>query len=347
MFDTIVKTHTQHMSKDLGLAYTPAVAREAAPLYARVQRVVNELDWATFAPYVLEINRLKKQKGAVILAHNYMTPEIFHCVSDFSGDSLQLAQQAAAVDAQLIVQAGVHFMAETSKILSPDKTVLIPDVKAGCSLASSITGADVRLLREKYPNVPIVTYVNTSADVKAESDICCTSSNALKIVESLESDTVLMIPDKYLARNIAAQTKKKILTWEGACEVHERFTPEDIQKFRKAYPGAVILGHPECPPAVIEHCDFSGSTKAMSDYVTTHQPRKVVMITECSMSDNVSVNNPNVEFVRPCNLCPHMKRITLPKILESLLTHTHEVHVDAAVAARARLSVERMLQASK
>ncbi|MBI1215030.1 MAG: quinolinate synthase NadA [Alphaproteobacteria bacterium] len=348
MFDTVAKTaETQQMTAALGLSYSPAVAREAAPLYERVKRVVNELDWATFAPYVLEINRLKKEKGAVVLAHNYMTPEIFHCVSDFSGDSLQLAQQAAATDAQLIVQAGVHFMAETSKILSPEKTVLIPDLKAGCSLASSITGADVRLLRQKYPGVPIVTYVNTSADVKAESDICCTSSNALKIVESLESDTVLMIPDKYLARNIAKQTKKKILTWEGACEVHERFTPEDIRKFRKAYPGAVVLGHPECPPEVIAECDFSGSTKAMSDYVTDRQPRKVVMITECSMSDNVSVKNPNVEFVRPCNLCPHMKRISLPKILNSLLTHTHEVEVDLAVAARAKAAVEKMLEASK
>lgn len=335
MFDTIHKTAP--------LSFTPAVARETAPLYEKVKRVVNELDWATYAPYILEINRLKKQMGAVILAHNYMTPEIFHCISDFAGDSLQLAQQAAKVDADLIIQAGVHFMAETSKILSPDKTVLIPDMRAGCSLASSITGADVRLLREKYPNVPIVTYVNTSAEVKAESDICCTSSNALHIVNSLPGDTVLMIPDQYLARNIAKQTHKKILTWQGACEVHERFTPDDIIKFRKAYPGAVILGHPECPPEVINECDFAGSTKAMADYVTQHKPAKVVMITECSMSDNVSVQNPDVEFVRPCNLCPHMKRISLPKILHSLQTRTTEVTVDPAVIDRARLAVERML----
>ncbi len=335
MFDTIHRTEA--------LAFTPAVARETAPLYDKVKRVVNELDWATYAPYILEINRLKKQMGAVILAHNYMTPEIFHCISDFAGDSLQLAQQAAKVDADLIIQAGVHFMAETSKILSPDKTVLIPDMRAGCSLASSITGADVRLLREKYPNVPIVTYVNTSADVKAESDICCTSSNALHIVNSLPGDTVLMIPDQYLARNIAKQTHKKILTWQGACEVHERFTPDDIRKFRKAYPGAVILGHPECPPEVINECDFAGSTKAMADYVTQHKPAKVVMITECSMSDNVSVQNPDVEFVRPCNLCPHMKRISLPKILHSLQTRTTEVTVDPAVIDRARVAVERML----
>ena len=258
-------------------------------------------------------------------------------------DTLQLAQQAAKTDSDLIVQAGVHFMAETSKILSPEKTVLIPDMRAGCSLASSITGADVRLLREKYPGVPIITYVNTSAEVKAESDICCTSSNALAIVESFPGDKVLMIPDKYLARNIAKQTKKTVLTWEGACEVHERFTPEDIKKFRKAWPGAVVLAHPECPPEVVAEADFAGSTKAMSDYVTEKQPKRVVLVTECSMSDNVSVNNPNVEFVRPCNLCPHMKRITLPAILKSLQTRTTAVEVDATVAGRAREAVERML----
>jgi quinolinate synthase len=340
MFDTI---HTGAGHTDTSLKYTPAVAREAAPYYERVKRVINELDWSTYAPYVLEINRLKKEMGAVILAHNYMTPEIFHCVSDFAGDSLQLAQQAAKTDSDLIIQAGVHFMAETSKILSPEKTVLIPDMRAGCSLASSITGADVRLLRQKFPGVPIVTYVNTSADVKAESDICCTSSNALAIVDSLPGDTVLMIPDQFLARNIARQTKKKILTWQGACEVHEKFTPEDIKKFRKAWPGAVVLAHPECPPEVCAEADFSGSTKAMSDYVTNHQPAKVVMITECSMSDNVSVNNPNVEFVRPCNLCPHMKRITLPAILKSLQTRTTEVLVDPAVALRAKAAVDAML----
>ena len=340
MFDSVdaIKAHNTP-----ALAFTPAVAREAAPYYDRVKRVVSELDWATYAPYVLEINRLKKEMGAVVLAHNYMTPEIFHCVSDFSGDSLQLAQQAARTNADIIVQASVHFMAETSKILSPEKTVLIPDMRAGCSLASSITGADVRLLREKYPGVPIITYVNTSAEVKAESDICCTSSNALAIVESFPGDTVLMIPDQYLARNIARQTKKKVLTWQGACEVHEKFTPQDIQKFRKAWPGVVVLAHPECPPEVCAEADFSGSTKAMSDYVTNHKPVKVVMITECSMSDNVSVNNPNTEFVRPCNLCPHMKRITLPAILKSLQTRTTEVLVDTAVSVRAKQAVDRML----
>jgi quinolinate synthase len=340
MFDIITKTEKP-------LPYTPAVARESAPLYNKVRRVVSELDWAQHAAYILEINRLKKEMGAVLLAHNYMTPEIFHCVADFAGDSLQLAQQAAKVEANIIVQAGVHFMAETSKILSPDKTVLIPDMRAGCSLAASITAADVRLLREKFPGVPIVTYVNTSAEVKAESDICCTSANALKIVDSLPGDTVLMIPDQYLARNTAKLTKKKVLTWQGACEVHERFTPGNIRIFRAAYPGAVILAHPECPPEVVAECDFAGSTKAMADYVTEKQPRKVVLITECSMSDNLSATNPNVEFVRPCNLCPHMKRITLPGILKSLQTKTTEIKVDPAVAARAKQAIDNMLEASK
>jgi quinolinate synthase len=335
MLDTDIRT-----SK---LEYTASVATAAAPLYDKVKRVIDPLDWSIHAPAILEINRLKKQKGAVILAHNYMTPEIYHCVADFAGDSLQLAQQAAKADAKIIVQAGVHFMAETSKILSPEKTVLIPDMRAGCSLAASITGADVRLLREKYPGVPIVTYVNTSAEVKAESDICCTSSNALAVVESLPGDTVLMIPDQYLARNTAKLTKKKILTWQGSCEVHERFTAEEIKKFRKAWPEAVILAHPECPPEVVAEADFAGSTKAMSDYVRDHQPKRVVMVTECSMSDNVSVHNPNVEFVRPCNLCPHMKRISLDKILHCLETMTHEVVIDPLIAARAKLPIDRML----
>ncbi len=322
---------------------TPA-QKSAATLYAKVSRVIDPLSWQAYAPVIDKINRLKREKNAVILAHNYMTPEIFHCVADFAGDSLQLARQAAETDAKVIVQAGVHFMAETSKVLSPEKTVLIPDTEAGCSLASSITAADVRLLREKYPGVPVVTYVNTAAEVKAESDICCTSSNALAVVESLPSDTVLMIPDKFLARNTAKKTQKKILTWEGSCEVHERFTPEEIRKFRKAWPDAVILAHPECPPEVMAEADFAGSTKAMSDYVRDRQPKRVVMITECSMSDNVSVENPNVEFVRPCNLCPHMKRITLDKILHCLETMTHEVTVDPRVAARAKQAVENMLK---
>ena len=329
------------------LAYTDAVARATDGLYAKVSGFIPRAEWVAYAPVIAEINRLKREKNAVILAHNYMTPEIFHCVGDFMGDSLALAREAARTDAQVIVQAGVHFMAETSKILSPDKTVLIPSMEAGCSLASSITGADVRLLKQKYPGLPVVTYVNTSADVKAESDICCTSGNAVKVVEAIArdfgTDTVIMIPDKYLARNVAAKTGVKVITWEGACEVHERFTAEEIRDYRAAHPGIVVLAHPECPPEVVAEADFAGSTAAMIGYVGDHKPQHVVMITECSMSDNVAVEHPDVEFVRPCNLCPHMKRITLDGILHSLQTMTHEVTVPADVAARARKPIERML----
>ncbi|MBS0274632.1 MAG: quinolinate synthase NadA [Proteobacteria bacterium] len=329
------------------LPYTPEIARATQDLYKKVAHVVPEIEWPVFAPYVDAINKLKKQKNAVILGHNYMTPEIFNCVSDFTGDSLQLAREAARTDAQVIVQAGVHFMAETSKILSPSKTVLIPDVLAGCSLAASITGADVRLLREKYPGLPVVTYVNTSADVKAESDVCCTSSNAVVVVEDIARergvDTVIMVPDKYLAQNVAKQTKIKVITYDGACEVHERFTPQDIRDFRAANPGVVVLTHPECPPEVVAEADFSGSTSAMIGYVGHHHPQKVVLVTECSMSDNVAIGFPDVEFVRPCNLCPYMKRITLPKILHSLQTMTTEVLIDPAIATRAKAAVDRML----
>ncbi|MBX3492343.1 MAG: quinolinate synthase NadA [Parvibaculum sp.] len=325
------------------LEYTPGLAKEMAPLYARVKNVIPSVEWPFFAPYIHAINRLKKERNAVVLAHNYQTPEIFHGVADIAGDSLQLAKEAAKVDADVIVQCGVHFMAETSKLLNPHKTVLIPDVKAGCSLADSITGADVRLLRERFPGVPVVTYVNTSAEVKAESDICCTSSNALQIVESFGTDRVLCIPDEFLAKNIAKQTKVKILTWKGHCEVHERFTAEELRQYRRDDPNIVIIAHPECPPDVVEEADFSGSTSGMIKWVKDNQPKRVVMVTECSMSDNVAVENPNVEFVRPCNLCPHMKRISLKNILESLVYMREEVTVDPAVAARARLAVERMI----
>ena len=325
------------------LEYTPGLAKEMAPLYEKVKKVIPSIEWPFFAPYIHAINRLKKERNAVVLAHNYQTPEIFHGVADIAGDSLQLAKEAAKVDADVIVQCGVHFMAETSKLLNPHKTVLIPDVKAGCSLADSITGADVRLLRETYPGVPVVTYVNTSAEVKAESDICCTSSNALQIVESFGTDRVLCIPDEFLAKNIAKQTKVKILTWKGHCEVHERFTAEELRQYRRDDPNIVIIAHPECPPEVVAEADFSGSTSGMIKWVKDNQPKRVVMVTECSMSDNVAVENPNVEFVRPCNLCPHMKRISLKNILESLVYMREEVTVDPAIAARARLAVERMI----
>jgi quinolinate synthase len=329
------------------LAYTPEVARQTAPLYAKVAHVVPEIEWPVFAPTIAAIDAAKREKRAVILAHNYMTPEIFHCVADFVGDSLQLAREAAKTDAKVIVQAGVHFMAETAKILSPEKTVLIPDTRAGCSLASSITGADVRLLRQKYPGLPIVTYVNTSAEVKAESDICCTSANAVDVVEAIAAqrgvDTVIMVPDEYLAQNVAKQTRIKIITWKGHCEVHERFSAEDVKNLRSANPGLVVLAHPECPPEVVAEADFTGSTSGMIAYVGEKHPAKVVLMTECSMSDNVAVEFPNTHFVRPCNLCPHMKRITLDKILHALRTMTTEVTVDPFIAARARAAVEAML----
>ena len=329
------------------LAFTPALKRELEPLYERVKHVVTPMEWVRYAPLVKAINELKRERGAVILAHNYMTPEIFHCVGDFRGDSLQLAKEAARTDAQVIVQAGVHFMAETSKLLSPDKTVLIPDPLAGCSLASSITAEDVRALRAAYPGVPIVTYVNTSAAVKAECDICCTSSNAVKIVEGLGSPRVLLIPDQYLAKYVQTQTDKvEIITWKGSCEVHERFTGEEMEAMREADPGLKIIAHPECPPDVIEASDFTGSTAAMIDWVKTKRPAKVVLVTECSMASNVAAEVPDVEFVRPCNLCPHMKRISLEKIYEALLYNRYEVTVDPTVAEKARRAVERMVEAS-
>lgn len=312
-------------------------------LYERVKRVISPPEWATFAGDVEAILDLKRKHNAVILAHNYQTPEIFHGVADIVGDSLLLAREATKVDADVIVLAGVHFMAETAKLLNPKKTVLVPDLAAGCSLADSITADDVRLMRQRHPGVPIVTYVNTSAAVKAESDICCTSGNALKVVESLGAERVIMLPDEYLAQNIAAQTGVKIIAWQGHCEVHELFTPDDVRQLRENHPGVTILAHPECPPDVVAEADFAGSTAAMSDFVGQRRPPRVVLLTECSMSDNVAVAHPDVEFVRPCNLCPHMKRITLKNIRHALETGQHEVTIDPAIAAPARRAVESML----
>ncbi len=326
------------------LAWTPEVERETAHLYEKVKAVMPSVEWPFHAPYVKAINDLKKVRNAVILAHNYQTPEIYNCVADVVGDSLQLAKLAAESDADVIVQGGVHFMAETSKLLNPNKTILIPDSKAGCSLAESITAADVRLLRQQYPGVPVVAYVNTSAEVKAEVDICCTSSNALKIVESLGSDRVIFLPDQYLAKNVQAQTKVKIIAWAGACEVHERFTAAEMLRYRADDPSITIIAHPECPPEVVAVSDFAGSTAAMIDYVKTKKPKRVLLVTECSMADNVATETMGVtEFVRPCNLCPHMKRITLPKILDSLVYMREEVTIDPALAVRARRSVQRMI----
>src|SRR3954463_9190482 len=313
-------------------------------LYARVERHVPEFEWPALADDIAAILKLKEQRNAGILAHNYQTPDIFHTVGDIVGDSLALAREAVRTDADVIVLAGVHFMAETAKLLNPEKTVLIPDVEAGCSLAASITAEDIRLLRERHPGVPIVTYVNTSAAVKAESDICCTSGNAKKIIEGLGVPKVIMLPDEYLARNTAAQTKVEIIAWKGHCEVHERFTVDDIRELRATHPGVTVLAHPECPPEVVAECDFTGSTAAMADYVGRGGPGRGGLLTECSMSDNVALQYPDLDFVRPCNLCPHMKRITLKNIRHALETMTHEVTVAPEIADRARRSVERMLE---
>ncbi len=329
------------------LAHTPTVAAHTAALYERVQRVIPDIEWPLHAPYVARIQELKIEKNAIVLAHNYMTPEIFHGVADLTGDSLALAQRAVATDADVIVLAGVHFMAETAKILNPDKTVLIPDLEAGCSLAASITGADVRLLKQRYPGVPVVTYVNTSAEVKAESDICCTSANAVEVVESLGADRVIFLPDEYLGKWVASRTAVECILWKGHCEVHERFTAAEIRAFRRGHDNLIVLAHPECPPEVLAEADYVGSTAGMIRYVGERRPARVVMVTECSMSDNVAVEYPDVEFVRPCNLCPHMKRITLPKIQRSLERMEHRVEVPEEMAARARRAVERMLEVGR
>ena len=313
-------------------------------IYQKVSRTIPEIEWAIHAPYIYKINKLKKEKNAVILAHNYQTPEIYHGISDFSADSLALAVEAAKTKADIIVMCGVHFMAETAKLMSPEKKVLLPDMNAGCSLSSSITGNDVRNLKKKYPGVPVVSYVNTSAEVKAETDVCCTSANAVKIVESLGVKKVIFLPDDFLAKYVASQTDVEIISWKGTCEVHEQFNDEEINEIRKNNPGIKIIAHPECPPDVIKASDFAGSTSGMIKYVKDNQPEKVMMVTECSMSDNVQIDNPNVKFIRPCNLCPHMKKITLPKVLDCLENETNELIMDKETIEKARRSVERMAE---
>lgn len=324
-------------------AFTPEIAARTAALYERVRKVIPAFEWPAFAPDIDAILRLKRERNAVILAHNYQTPEIFHGVADLVGDSLALASEAAATSADVIVLCGVHFMAETAKLLNPDKTVLIPDQRAGCSLAESITAADVRRLRERHPGVPVVTYVNTSAEVKAESDVCCTSGNAVQVVEALGAPRVLFLPDEFLAKYVAEQTTVEIIPWQGHCEVHERFTGDEVRRYRAGFDNLVVIAHPECPPDVLAAADFVGSTAQMIEFARRRRPTRMLMLTECSMSDNVAAELTEVEFVRPCNLCPHMKRITLPKICRALETMTHEVVVDPAVAERARSAVTRML----
>ena len=319
------------------------IKRETDPIYKKVSKVIPEIEWAFHAPLIHKINMLKKQKNAVVLAHNYQTPEIFHAVADIAADSLALAVEAEKTDADIIILCGVHFMAETAKLMNPNKKVLLPDMGAGCSLASSITAKDVRMLKEKYPGVPVVTYVNTSAEVKAESDICCTSANAIKVVESFGADKVIFLPDQYMAKYVQSKTKVQIISWIGTCIVHEKFSAQEIKDIKKQNPGIKVLTHPECPPEVIAASDFTGSTTGMSEYVKNNQPKKVMLVTECSMSDNVQVDNPNVQFIRPCNLCPYMKSISLPKVLECLEKETNEILIPEVIMNKARKSVERMV----
>ncbi len=326
------------------MEFNSVIKKATDPIYRKISKTIPEIEWAIHAPYIYKINKLKKEKNAVILAHNYQTPEIYHGISDFSADSLALAVEAAKTKADIIIMCGVHFMAETAKLMSPEKKVFLPDMRAGCSLSSSITGEDVRNLKKKYPGVPVVSYVNTSADVKAETDVCCTSANAVKIVNSLNVKKVIFLPDDYLAKYVASQTDVEIISWKGTCQVHEQFNDEEINEIRKNNPGIKIIAHPECPPDVISASDFAGSTSGMIKYVKDNQPEKVMMVTECSMSDNVQIDNPNVKFIRPCNLCPHMKRITLPKILDCLENETNEIVMSKETIEKARKSVERMAE---
>ena len=329
------------------MEFTAEVRKATEPIYRKISMAIPEIEWSSHAPYIYKINKLKKEKNAVILAHNYQTPEIYHGIADFSADSLALAIEAAKTKADIIVMCGVHFMAETAKLMNPNKKVLLPDMDAGCSLSSSITGKDVRMLKKKYPGVPVVSYVNTSADVKAETDICCTSANAVKIVKSLDVKKVIFLPDDYLAKYVASQTEVEIISWKGTCEVHEQFNDEEINEIRKNNPGIKIIAHPECPPDVIEASDFAGSTSGMIKYVKDNQPKKVMMVTECSMSDNVQIDNPDVQFIRPCNLCPHMKKITLPKILDCLEYETNEILMSDETIGKAKRSVERMAEVGR
>ena len=329
------------------MEFTSEIKKATEPIYQKISKAIPDIEWSIHAPYIYEINKLKKEKNAIILAHNYQTPEIYHGISDFSADSLALAVKAAETKEDIIVMCGVHFMAETAKLMNPNKKVLLPDMRAGCSLSSSITGEDVRKLKKKNPGVPVVSYVNTSAEVKAETDVCCTSANAVKIVNSLGVNKVIFLPDDYLAKYVASQTDVEIISWKGTCEVHEKFNDVEINEIRKNNPDIKIIAHPECPPDVIKASDFAGSTSGMIKYVKDNQPKKVMMVTECSMSDNIQIDNPNVEFIRPCNLCPHMKRITLPKILDCLRKESNEILMSEETIKKAKKSVERMAEVGR
>ncbi|MDI9239948.1 quinolinate synthase NadA [Lysobacter sp. LF1] len=330
------------MSSSLAPRWRPELEEEYAELGERLAPLMPCLEWPLHLPWIDAIARLKRERGAVIMAHSYQSPEIFHGVADVTGDSLALAQAAADCDAELIVLCGVHFMAETAKILAPNRTVLIPDLEAGCSLASSITAADVRALRAQHPGAPVVTYVNTSAAVKAESDACCTSANAVQVVEAMGADKVIFLPDRFLGSHVASQTGIELVLWNGVCEVHEQFTVQQARHARERF-DAVLVAHPECPPEVQAEADFVGSTTAMGRWLERERPDRVALITECSMADNLRTRFPQIEFIKPCNLCPHMKRITLPNIHACLSELRHEVTVPDDVAVKARRALERML----
>jgi quinolinate synthase len=327
-------------------SWHPALEARHAPLVEKLERLIPCMEVPLHLPWIDAILALKRQRGAVIMAHSYQSPEIFHGVADITGDSLALAQAAADCDSDLIVLCGVHFMAESAKILAPRKTVLIPDMQAGCSLASSITADDVRALRARHPGVPVVSYVNTSAAVKAESDACCTSANAVRVVEAIAAESgagkVIFLPDRYLGSWVASQTGIELVLWHGQCEVHEKFTAMEARHTRERF-DAKIVAHPECPPEVLAEADFVGSTSAMGKWLAKEKPQRVAMITECSMADNLRTQFPQIEFIKPCNLCPHMKRITLPNIHACLRDLSNEILVPDDVAARARRALDRML----
>ncbi len=327
-------------------SWHPELEVRYAPLVDTLERLIPCLEVPLHLPWIDAIGELKRQRGAVIMAHSYQSPEIFHGVADVTGDSLALAQAAADCDGELIVLCGVHFMAESAKILAPGKTVLIPDPDAGCSLAASITADDVRALRAQHPGIPVVSYVNTSAAVKAESDACCTSANAAQVVEAIAAEfgtgKVIFLPDRYLGAWVAQQTGVELVLWNGQCEVHEKFTAIEARHTRERF-DAKIVAHPECPPDVLAEADFVGSTSAMGRWLAQEKPARVAMITECSMADNLRNQFPQVEFIKPCNLCPHMKRITLPNIHACLRELRHEVMVPDDIARRARTALQRML----
>ena len=329
------------------LVFNDTVKAGTAEIYNKLKKSIPDLEWPVLAPYIFEINKIKKKNDFVILAHNYQTPDIFYGIADVVGDSLGLAIKGSKVKEKNILMCGVHFMAETAKIMSPEKKVYLPDMKAGCSLAESITAEDIRKLKKKYPNVPVVTYVNTSADVKSETDICCTSANAVKVVESLGVDEVIFLPDEYLAKYVSLNTKVKIISWKGKCEVHEKFSKKDILEIKSRYKDLEVVSHPECPPDVIAASDFTGSTGSMINHVKNTKAKNIFLVTECSMSDNVQIENPNINFIKPCNLCPHMKKIELPKILDCLKNYKNEIKIDQDIAKNAKKAISRMIEVGR